>query len=176
MVTVDVPAERYVHSLPLNTASRFLEQCQSQHWRFDRKPDHRGLESREPVGLTPAGFIALSGGLGEAKTRLFLSNRGYREFSKGTLKSRPRRRPGENISTFRAHCTGSLASSPLDVADEGLPDDLGEHQVADWVAIERLRKALWDAMEADEAKQVENDEKGVAAADTPGGPPGSDVG
>jgi len=33
-----------------------------------------------------------------------------------------------------------------------------------------------DAMEADEAKQVENDEKGVAAADTPGGPPGSDVG
>jgi hypothetical protein len=46
----------------------------------------------------------------------------------------------------------------------------------DWVAIERLRKALWDAMEADEAKQVENVEKGVAAADTPGGPPGSDVG
>jgi len=26
------------------------------------------------------------------------------------------------------------------------------------------------------ARQVENDEKGVAAADTPGGPPGSDVG
>ena len=48
--------------------------------------------------------------------------------------------------------------------------------MADWVAIERLRKALWDAMEADEAKQVENDEKGVAAADTPGGRPGSDVG
>jgi hypothetical protein len=39
-----------------------------------------------------------------------------------------------------------------------------------------LRKALRDALEADEAKQVENDEKGVAAADTAGVPPGSDVG
>ena len=64
--------------------------------------------------------------------------------------------------------------SPLDVADKGLPDDLGEHHVADWVAIQQLRKRF--ALEADEAKQVENDEKGVAAADTPGGPPGSDVG
>jgi hypothetical protein len=32
MVRVDVPAKRYVHSLPLNTASRFLEQCQDTDW------------------------------------------------------------------------------------------------------------------------------------------------
>jgi hypothetical protein len=51
----------------------------------------------------------------------------------------------------------------LDVAEKGLPDDLGEHQVADGVAIQQLRKRF--ALEADEAKQVENDEKGVAAAD-----------
>jgi hypothetical protein len=60
----------------------------------------------------------------------------------------------------------------LDVADKGLPDDLGEHHVADWVAIQQVAQALWDALEADEAKQVENDEKGVAAADTPWRPAG----
>jgi hypothetical protein len=42
--------------------------------------------------------------------------------------------------------------------------------------IHRLRKALWDALEADEAKQVENDEKGVRCCRHPGGPRGSDVG
>jgi hypothetical protein len=38
--------------------------------------------------------------------------------------------------------------SPLDVADERVPADLGEHQVNDWVTIQRLRKALWEALEA----------------------------
>jgi hypothetical protein len=44
---------------------------------------------------------------------------------------------------------------------------LGEHQVAEGVAIQRLRKALRDALEADEAKQVENDEKGLLTALAP---------
>jgi hypothetical protein len=60
-----------------------------------------------------------------------------------------------------------LDAAVVEEADEHVPV-VQSITDGEWVAIQRLRKALWDALEADEAKQVENDEKGVAAADTPG--------